>query len=296
MSHVGGAFSVTNLTLTFEDSATNHLPAGQLSSGAFLPTAITPFNPLPGIPQASSVSSFASFNGSNPNGNWSLYVFDDTQGNSGVIAGGWSLGLTCVDTVNPASVLAAGMVHAPDPVFSGDYLNYLVTVTNLGPDSAASVVLTDTLSTGVSYASTTLSQGTSSETNGTVICNFGTLAAGSTATANIRVIARAPGVIVNSAVVTSASTDLYLADSTTANNTIVLNPPIAFLAATNRPGGFQLTLLGQSSQTYAIQVSTDLINWTTITTNTSAPTGAFTFTDVGTNLPARFYRAIRLTQ
>jgi hypothetical protein len=110
------------------------------------------------------------------------------------------------------------------------------------------------------------------------------------------VTAETPGVIVNTATVTSASTDLYLADSTTANNTIVLNPPVALLAATNRPSGLQLTLLGQSSQTYGIQVSTDLINWITLSTNTAAPNGAFTFTDTGTNLPARFYRAIRVAQ
>jgi uncharacterized repeat protein (TIGR01451 family) len=296
MSHVGGAYSVTNLTLTFEDSATQTLPAGQLSSGAFLPTAITPFNPLPGIPAASSVSSLAVFNGSNPNGNWSLYVFDDTQGNSGSINRGWSLGLTSVNTVNPASVLAASMIHAPDPVYSGDYLNYLITITNLGPDDATSVVLTDTLPAGVAYSSTTLSQGTSSVSGGTVTCNLGTIGVGATATATVRVIAETPGIIVNTATVTTASTDLYLADSTTANNATVLIAPIAFLEVTNYPSGLQLTLQGQSSQTYGIQVSTNLIAWTTLSTKTAGINGAFTFTDTGTNLPARFYRAIRLAQ
>jgi uncharacterized repeat protein (TIGR01451 family) len=296
MSHVGGAYSVTNLTLTFEDSATQTLPAGQLSSGAFLPTAITPFNPLPGIPAASSVSSLAVFNGSNPNGNWSLYVFDDTQGNSGSINRGWSLGLTSVNTVNPASVLAASMIHAPDPVYSGDYLNYLITITNLGPDDATSVVLADTLPAGVAYSSTTLSQGTSSASGGTVTCSFGTIGVGATVTATLRVIAETPGTIVNTATVTTASTDLYLADSTTANNATVLIAPIAFLEVTNYPSGLQLTLQGQSSQTYGIQVSTNLIAWTTLSTNTAGINGAFTFTDTGTNLPARFYRAIRLAQ
>jgi uncharacterized repeat protein (TIGR01451 family) len=296
MSHVGGAYSVTNLTLTFEDSATQSLPAGQLSSGAFLPTAVTPLNPLPGIPAAPSVSSLAVFNGTNPNGNWSLYVFDDTQGNSGDISSGWSLGLTSVNTVNPAAVLAAGMVHAPDPVFSGNFLNYLITITNLGPNNATGVILTDTLPAGAAYASTTLSQGTSSVSGGTVTCSLGTIGVGATATATISVIAEASGTIVNTATVTTASTDLYLADSTTANNATVLNPPIAFLEATNYSSGLQLTLLGQSSQTYGIQVSTDLINWTTVSTNTAAANGTFTFTDNGTNLPARFYRGIRLAQ
>ncbi len=296
MSHVGGAYSVTNLTLTFDDSATQMLPAGELSSGAFLPTAVTPLNPLPGIPAAPSVSSLASFNGTNPNGNWSLYVFDDTQGNSGAITRGWSLGLTSVSPVNPAALLAAGMIHAPDPVFSGNYLNYLITITNLGPNAATGVVLTDILPPGVTYASATLSQGTNSFSAGTVTCSLGTIAVGATATATIRVIAEASGTIVNIATITTASTDLYLADSTTANSANVQIPAISFLEATNYPSGLQLTLLGQSSQTYGIQVSMDLINWTTLSTNTAGPDGTFTFTDTGTNLPARFYRAYRLAQ
>ena len=296
MSHVGGAFSVTNLTLTFADTATNSLPAGQLSSGTYLPTALDPLNPFPGIPAAPDVDTLASFNGTTPNGDWSLYVYDDTEGNSGSIANGWSLGLTAVKTVNPASVLAAGMVHAPDPVFVGDYITYLVTVTNQGPDDATSVVLTDPLPSAVAYSSAILSQGTNTISGGVLTVNFGTIAAGATATATIRAIAEAPGSIVNTATVTSPNTDLYLADSTTANDAIVLPAPISLLDATNFPTGLQLTLKGQAGQTYGIQVSEDLVHWSTLSTNTSSPNGAFIFTDTGTNLPARFYRAVRLAQ
>jgi uncharacterized repeat protein (TIGR01451 family) len=296
MSHAGGPYSVTNLTLTFSDSATQSLTEGVLTSGVYLPTIITPLNPLPGLPTAPSESTLSFFNGSNPDGAWSLYVFDDTEGNSGNIARGWSLGLTSVTTVNPAAVLVAGMVHAPDPVFAGDYLNYLITITNLGPDNATSVVLTDTLPPNVAFSAATLSQGTNTAVGGTVACNLGTIAPGATATVTIRVIAVSAGVIVNSATVTTASTDLYLADGTTANNTTVLFPPLSFLEATNFPSGLQLTLRGQASQSYGIQVSTDLVTWATLSTNTASPTGAFTFTDTGTNLPTRFYRAILLPQ
>jgi hypothetical protein len=157
-------------------------------------------------------------------------------------------------------------------------------------------VLTDTLPSGVTYSSTTVSQGTSSASGGTVTCNLGNLGVGATATIAISVIAQSPGAIINTATVTTASTDLYLADSTTANATTVRTPTISFLEATNYPSGLQLTLLGQPSQTYGIQVSADLLNWITLSTNTAGASGTFIFTDTGTNLPARFYRAIRLAQ
>jgi uncharacterized repeat protein (TIGR01451 family) len=296
MSHDGGAYSVTNLTLTFDDSATQTLPVGQLSSGTFLPTAVTPLNPLPGVGVASSATNLAFFDGSNPNGNWALYVFDDTQGNAGIISSGWSLNLTTVDTVNPASRIEATMIHEPDPVFSGNYLSYLITITNMGPDTATSVVLKDTLPASVAYSSVTSSQGTNTVSGGTVTCNIGTLAVGSTVTVTIRVVAGNAGNIINTAIVSTASTDLYLADSTTANTTTVDIPPVALLEATNFPSGLQLTLVGQANQNYGIQVSTDLVHWTTVNTNTSSLTGIFTFTDSNTNSSGRFYRAVRIPQ
>ncbi len=130
MSHDGGAYSVTNLTLTFEDSATNMLPVTQLASGVYLPSAITPLNPLPGLAAAPSVDALASFNGTNPNGDWSLYIYDDTEGNSGEIARGWSLGLTSVKTVNPASLSLRRAWFTPRTrlFVGGDFISYLITV------------------------------------------------------------------------------------------------------------------------------------------------------------------------
>jgi uncharacterized repeat protein (TIGR01451 family) len=204
--------------------------------------------------------------------------------------------LTALDTVNPASRLEAGMVHAPDPVFSGNYLSYLISITNLGPAVASNVVLSDTLPSTVAYSSATSSEGTVVASGGVVTCNFGSLGVGSNVTATIRVIAGAAGTIVNTASVSTASTDLYLADSTTANMANVIIPPVALLDATNSASGVTLTLQGQPNQNYGIQVSTDLINWTTVSIDTAALNGTFTFSDSNTNSPGRFYRAIRIPQ
>ncbi len=297
MGHAGGPYSATNLTLTFDNAAAKSLPAGQLVSGTYLPTDYAPVDLFPALPAASGANVLALFNGMNPNGYWSLYVYDDTPGNSGVILGGWSLGVTAVHTVNPAALLAAGMIHAPDPVFGGNYLTYQISVTNLGPDTAESVVITDTLPATVTFSAATLSQGSVATVGNTVICSLGSLSNGATATATIRVIVGTPGTIVNTATVSTTSADLYLADSATANTTTVAAPISAFLAANNLPGGVQLTLLGEPGQNYVIQTSSNLVDWNSILTNTaSLGSGTFIYTDTRTNAPSRFYRGIQLPQ
>jgi len=297
MGHTGGPYSVTNLTLTFDDAATQTLPATQLTSGTYRPTDYPPVDFFPDLPPASGAEVLAVFNGSNPNGYWSLYVYDDTEGNAGVIAGGWTLGLTAVDTVNPAALLVASMIHAPDPVFSGNFLTYQITITNQGPDTAGSVVITDTLPATVTFSGAAASQGTVTNVAGTVIFSLGSISNDATATASITVIAGAAGTIVNTATVSTTSADLYLADSTAVNSTTVETAPSSYLEATNLPSGLQLTLLGQAGQNYAIQISSNLVNWTAVITNTaSSGSSSFTYTDSRTNAPLRFYRAVRLPQ
>ena len=56
-------------------------------------------------------------------------------------------------------------------------------------------------------------------------------------------------------------------------------------------GQFQLTILGISGQTYATEASTNLQDWTSLTTNV-APANSFDITDsTSTNILQRFYRA-----
>jgi uncharacterized repeat protein (TIGR01451 family) len=291
MGHAGGPYAVTNLTLAFDDAATESLPTVQLTNGTYRPTDYAPVDLFPGLAPASSADVLALFNGINPNGIWSLYVYDDTPGNAGIITGGWSLGLTAVSTVNPAALLAASMIHAPDPVMGGNYLNYQITVTNSGPDTATSVVITDTLPASVTLAGATPSQGSVTNAGDMVICNLGSISNGATATLTIEVIAGTPGTVVNTAVVSTASTDLYLAESTAVNSATV-TPSATYLKATNLASGLQLTLLGQAGQNYIIQTSSNLLGWTGVVTNT----GSFIYTDSRTNAPQRFYRAVHPSQ
>ena len=114
MSDTGGFYPVANLNLTFNDAAASSLPdETALSSGTYRPTnydanfmvdSFAPPAPTTG-PYGSTLSLF---NGTNPNGVWNLYVLDDTQGNNGVMAGGWALSVTAVP--EPSSLALGGVV------------------------------------------------------------------------------------------------------------------------------------------------------------------------------------------
>lgn len=60
-------------------------------------------------------------------------------------------------------------------MIEGDPITYTVTASNLGPDAAYAVVLTDTLPAGVIYGSATSDQSNVDRTDGVIACNLGTI-------------------------------------------------------------------------------------------------------------------------
>jgi uncharacterized repeat protein (TIGR01451 family) len=293
MAHVGGPYSVTNLVLAFNEAATNSLTAGMLVSGTNLPTqlALTNFPAIYGLP---SNTDLGIFNGGNPNGNWSLYVYDDAVGNGGYIANGWALNLSMINPVNSPGSLAVGMTHSPDPVFTNNILTFGITVTNLGPYGATNVFLTDTLPANASLISAAASQGTvNTNVTGIATFSFGALASpGATATATLQVQPFLAGSAVNSATATDAA-----GSSVTASNTVsVASAVLPSIQAVYNARILTLTLNGQPGQSYILQVSTNLISWSGISTNTANTEGQFSFTNSVTNAPERFFRALHLPQ
>jgi len=112
MSDVGTYFPASNLTFTFDNSSGNVMPSGaQLVSGTFAPTNFDPTANVDGFPAPAPLvgpygASFAPFIGTNPNGVWKLYIVDDVAGNSGQLAGGWSITLV---TATPALALTSAV-------------------------------------------------------------------------------------------------------------------------------------------------------------------------------------------
>lgn len=105
MTQVGGqtqVYGATNVTLTFDDTAINSLPINSfLTSGTFKPTAGSlPLDyafPTPAPANNSNAPCTMSvFTNGSPGGTWSLFVDTDAVGDSGSIAGGWSLSIMVV--------------------------------------------------------------------------------------------------------------------------------------------------------------------------------------------------------
>src|SRR5207237_7016859 len=121
--------------------------------------------PFPGPPPPAPYNTNLSvFNGYSPNGNWLLYVFDDSQANTGIISNGWSLNLNAA-APNAADVGLAMVASQTNNIVATSNITYTITVANYGPTNASGVVVNDTLPAGSAYISSSPSQG-SVTTNG----------------------------------------------------------------------------------------------------------------------------------
>ncbi len=95
MSDVGQGTPINNATISFSAAPLNFLPqSAPVITGDYEPTDYSPDDNLPvPAPLGPYATSLGAFNGSDPNGTWSLYVVDDALVDTGTISGGWSLTL-----------------------------------------------------------------------------------------------------------------------------------------------------------------------------------------------------------
>jgi uncharacterized repeat protein (TIGR01451 family) len=130
-----------------------------------------------------------------------------------VVAGAFADPDSSNNTVRPrASVVANGDVElrvrgTPDPVWLGENVSFVLSVTNHGPNNATIVSLTNALPPAFSFLFATPSQGGCFLVGNTVNCSLGTLLAGSAASVTIVGRAIATGLVTNTARVTAVELD-----------------------------------------------------------------------------------------
>ncbi|MGD0259138.1 MAG: protease pro-enzyme activation domain-containing protein [Verrucomicrobiota bacterium] len=301
MSHAGDQ-PVTGLNLTFNDLApAGPLPAGgELASGVWQPTAYSPPPQLGGFPANAPagpyVTALSALNGGNPNGPWSLYVLDDSGGDAGNIANGWSLVLTSIIPVNQIADLGLTAVAAPSTNLVGGTFTYTFTITNAGPNQATTVEFTNVLPAGVTLVSASSSQGNVLTTTPNVIVNLETLNAGATATVSevVTVTTNAISQGKTSSTVTTVAnvaadeTDLSPVNNSVTNVTTV-NLPVADLGLTQTVApnpvvvGYSLTntvvITNNGPNTALSVVLTEPLPTNTILVSVSSTVGSST--DIG---------------
>jgi hypothetical protein len=122
MEGTGGPGEVSGVTLTFDDDAPPMSLDEPLASGTYAPTSEAGdgfgFNGPPPVPDPPHGASLSVFDDTDPNGTWSLFLFDDSGGSSGEIAGGWRL---AIEASAAGATGATGSTAGGEAIFADDF-------------------------------------------------------------------------------------------------------------------------------------------------------------------------------
>lgn len=132
---IGGSGGISGRNYTFQIGATALGTSGFPASGTYGVVNGGAFNGL-GTPSAVSSANLNNFVGTNPNGTWSLYVFDDASGDSGSL-GSWALEITTnagpvTYSWSPSTFLSATNVANPTASNVTSAQTYTMTATANG--------------------------------------------------------------------------------------------------------------------------------------------------------------------
>jgi len=263
----------------------NALAGGTVSTGPIISAPLPPWG-----------ANLTLMNGSNPNGDWFLFVQDDKPLDVGTISGGWFITLT---TANPVGYAADNQLYiTPASALVASNANWTVNlaVTNYGPSTSTNVFVTDALpASGVVLVSSNLTTGTIQMVGNNLVWTIGNLPINTGASLALNFLATAGGTYTTTATVSATTSDPN-PDNNTVDSTLLVSgavvpPQLTPHVAAGSGGAFRLTVTTSSGQPVIIQGSTNLVNWIPIYTNLSG--GSFDFTRFdSTNYPIRFYRAV----
>ena len=138
MSDAGGFMPASGERITLDDEAPTFIPS-PLTTGTFKPTNLQAGDPFPApAPPPVGNPSLSVFNGTNPNGEWRLFVVDDVDLDNGSIGMGWTL------TITPAiSGQNTGAITIPDNGMASPYPSEINITNHNDPLSRVSLTLTN---------------------------------------------------------------------------------------------------------------------------------------------------------
>jgi len=126
MEGVGGTTPVSGVTVTFSDDGVPLSDVESLTSGTARPSSFTGDGfgfegpaPAPTPPHGTEMTVF---DGTDPNGTWSLFVFDDGDRDRGQITGGWTLDLVMgTGVTSPTGPTGVTGVTGANVIFQDDF-------------------------------------------------------------------------------------------------------------------------------------------------------------------------------
>jgi uncharacterized repeat protein (TIGR01451 family) len=132
-----------------------------------------------------------------------------------------------LNVVSPSSTdLSVTKTASPNPGQVSVGLSYRITATNNGPASATNVKVHDALPSGVTFVSSSATQGGCSGT-ATIDCDLGTLAVGASAIVTIVVTPTTAGQLTNIASISGAENDFDLTNNSSSTTTLIQAAAVA---------------------------------------------------------------------
>ena len=221
-------------------TVSNQFGTNTTSTNFFLPGTISSFSPTNGPITTSVLISGQNFLGASAvkfNGVSAGFVVLSNSAIQATVPAGSSNGFITVTTpagtfssstlffIDPSSDLTIAISAAPASLFVGSNLTFTITVTNLGPDTAPNVTVTDVLPAGATFISGTASGGVT--TNSTqAIGSLGSIALGATANMTVVIAPQTIGPITNTVTATSSRIDTNPTNNTATIVVTVLPLPL----------------------------------------------------------------------
>lgn len=236
----------------------------------------------------------ASAVGQNIHVRWNCATDTQNVGNSAV---GWYVDSVSITDAASACLsvftdIAASQSLATNSLQPGQNLVYTLSVTNLGPQPAANVVVTDVVPDNAAFVSA--SPGGTFST-GEAVFSVGTLAANAGTNFTLTLAPVSGSVFTNFVSVATVTPEITTANNsaTLVSTQVIPVPPVISSIAINPDGGILINLTGTPGATYILESATNFppAEWLPVDTNTLGTNSLWQFTDPqSAGFPQRFFR------